>query len=254
MGGKRWGGGRVGEECLHKELPIYGLDQKGVHMNETGSKCARTLEIAGAPAVPLKADHAATRARVSFMTTVTDDPAAATQPRRLPLEMLVKGKTPRNRSKVLQRLRLPRDLNVSVNVGPKGSYRLEHVRAFLERWLDPWTPAREEAKDYRLLYMDCYRAHLDQGLVNFAFSRGYIILLHYGCTTGVCQVNDTDLHEKFSTIYQELETAAFTEQQREDPADISRTLQQVRSQTPRRTRARDQDGRTDLVRTWGVCG
>ena len=246
MGGKRWGGGRVGEECLHKELPIYGIDQKGVHMNETGSKGAKTLEIAGAPAVPLKADHAATRARISFMTTVTDDPAAATQPRRLPLEMLVKGKTPRNRSKVLQRLRLPRDLNVSVNVGPKGSYRLEHVRAFLERWLDPWTPAREEAKDYRLLYMDCYRAHLDQGLVNFAFSRGYIILLHYGCTTGICQVNDTDLHEKFSTIYQELETAAFTEQQREDPANITRTHQQVRSQTPRRTRARDQDGRTDL--------
>ena len=149
MGGKRWGGGRVSEECLHKELPIYGIDQKGVHMNETGSKCARTLEIAGAPAVPLKADHAATRARVSFMTTVTDDPAAATQPRRLPLEMLVKGKTPRNRSKVLQRLRLPRDLDFSVNVGPKGTYVAADWSTRAPFWSNGWIHGHQRAKKQR---------------------------------------------------------------------------------------------------------
>ena len=60
-------------------------------MNEAGSKCKKTLEIAGAPEVKLKANHAATRARISFMTTVTSSEAAAMQKGWLPLEILFKG-------------------------------------------------------------------------------------------------------------------------------------------------------------------
>ena len=64
---------------------LYGIDEKPVHFNEGGSKFVRTLEIAGAPSVKLKENHAATRERVSIMTCVTSDPAAATQPRFLPV-------------------------------------------------------------------------------------------------------------------------------------------------------------------------
>ena len=39
---------------------MYGIDEKPVHLNEGGSKMVRTLELAGAPDVWLKENHAAT--------------------------------------------------------------------------------------------------------------------------------------------------------------------------------------------------
>jgi hypothetical protein len=55
---------------------FYGIDEKPLHFNEGGSKCIRTLEIAGCPAVRLKQNHAATRERVSVMTMTTSNLAA----------------------------------------------------------------------------------------------------------------------------------------------------------------------------------
>lgn len=70
-------------------LRIIGIDEKPIHMNEGGSKGVRTLEIAGAKSVKLKENHAATRERVSVMTCVCSDPAAATQPRFPPVSLSV---------------------------------------------------------------------------------------------------------------------------------------------------------------------
>jgi hypothetical protein len=64
---------------------IVGVDEKPIHFNESGSKRTRTLEIAGAPSVALKENHAATRERVSVMTMVTSDPALASDPARMPV-------------------------------------------------------------------------------------------------------------------------------------------------------------------------
>jgi hypothetical protein len=64
---------------------VYGIDEKPLHFNESGSKCTRTLEIAGAPAVRLKQNHAHTRERVSVMTMVTSSQAAVNQPGGLPV-------------------------------------------------------------------------------------------------------------------------------------------------------------------------
>jgi len=72
--------------CGHEASDlIWGIDEKPLHMNEAGSKNVRTLELVGAPSVRLKENHAATRERVSIMTCVTSSPAAATQPRHLPV-------------------------------------------------------------------------------------------------------------------------------------------------------------------------
>ena len=163
------------------------------------------------------------RKRVSVMTTVTSNRKAALQKRKLPLEVLFLGKSP----KKLKSFKLPSDMNISVQLGPKGSYRAEHVQAFCEKWLDEWSPEREKQKDYRILYLDSYRGHLSPELDELCWQRGYVLLIHYGCTTGVAQVNDTDLHDKFEQIYLELEQDAFTEAQSIDPSDISRTEQEV---------------------------
>ena len=70
---------------------MYGIDEKPIHFNEGGSKLVRTLEIAGAPSVKLKENHAATRERASVMTCVTSDPAAARQQRLLPVSVVFYG-------------------------------------------------------------------------------------------------------------------------------------------------------------------
>lgn len=77
------------------DLEMEGVDQKGIHMNELGSKNIGTLCIKGAPEVPLKENHAATRQRVSLMTTVTSSEARALRPGGPPLQILFKGMTHR---------------------------------------------------------------------------------------------------------------------------------------------------------------
>ena len=53
---------------------------------------------------------------------------------------------------MLRKLKLPADLNCSKTVGPKGSYRAEHVLDFLGRWLEPWSEERAARNDIRILY------------------------------------------------------------------------------------------------------
>jgi hypothetical protein len=216
---------RLAERTIGRDLSeaIYGIDEKPIHFNESGSKNVSTLEIAGAPSVRLKQNHAATRERVSLMTVVTSSPLAASQPRRLPLELLFKAKSARR----TRHLDLPDDLNVSVQWAEKGSYRVEHILNFLKRWLDEWTPERASCHDYRILFMDVAKSHLGDPIIEMAWSRGYLVLYHYGCTTGVAQVNDTDLHGDFERHYLEFEQAAFNAQQLYDPGCVTRTLQNV---------------------------
>ena len=85
---------------------IFGIDEKPIHFNESGSKGARTLEIAGAPAVRLKENHAATRERASVMTTVTSRRECAEGGLRPAVEILFKGATKKryNTSKSLRAL------------------------------------------------------------------------------------------------------------------------------------------------------
>lgn len=202
---------------------IFGIDEKPIHFNESGSKVVRTLEIAGAPSVRLKENHAATRERVSVMTCVCSSPAVASQPRKLPIELLFKAKS----EKRTRSLRLPDDTNVSLQWATKGSYRQEHILRYLDRWLDPWTDERARIHDYRILMMDVAGSHVGDEVVDFAWTRGYIALFHYGCTTGVGQVNDTDLHGPFEREYLDHEQAAFNEQQMLRPGSVARTPQDV---------------------------
>lgn len=99
----------------------------------------------------------------------------------------------------------------------------------MSRWLRPWTPERAAANDWQLMYLDAYAAHMDKSIVDLAYERGYIVVYHGGCTTGICQVNDTDLHAQLERVYVELETQSFYQQQLVDPGNISRSRQQAPS-------------------------
>ena len=95
--------------CLGRELDIWGFDQKGIYMNHAGSKNTGTLSIDGCPDVALKENHAATRTRVSLMTSVVSSRRALAEwPAGLPLEILFKGT-----NRILGSLDIPPSANVS---------------------------------------------------------------------------------------------------------------------------------------------
>ena len=98
---------------------VFGIDEKPLHFNEGGSTCVGTLEIAGVKSVKLKENHAATRERVSLITSVTSCPHMAASASRMPVELLCKAKS-RRRTAGLKR---PLGLRVSLQWAEKGSYR-----------------------------------------------------------------------------------------------------------------------------------
>ena len=203
------------------DMTIYGWDQKGIFMNEAGSKNMPVLAFEGCPDVPLKENHSSTRQRVSLMTSVVST-RSRLESHCLPLEIMFKGT-----EKVLRGIEIPAGAPVSLQAAPKGSYREAHVLAFLSRWLPLWTVERAEAKDYLFIYLDAYSAHLTPAVRELCWERGCAVGYHGGCTTGITQVNDTDLHAAFEREYLALEQVQFFEQNLFDPGNISRTRQQV---------------------------
>ena len=207
--------------ALGIQMTIYGWDQKGIFMNEAGSKNMPVLAFEGCPDVPLKENHSSTRQRVSLMTSVVSTKLRL-ESHCLPLEIMFRGT-----EKVLRGIEIPAGAPVSLQASPKGSYREEHVLAFLSRWLPLWTVERAEAKDYLFVYLDAYSAHLTPVVRELCWERGCAVGYHGGCTTGIAQVNDTDLHAAFEREYLALEQVQFFEQNLHDPGNISRTRQQV---------------------------
>ena len=75
--------------------------------------------------------------------------------------------------------------------------------------------------------LDVAKSHLNPDLLKLAWSCGYVLLFHYGHTTGVAQVNDTDLHGAFEREYLEVEQRFFNWQQEDSPGTITRRPQDV---------------------------
>ena len=85
---------RLAERCFGYDLAesIYGIDEKPIHFNESGSKNCGTLEVQGAPIVALKENHSQTRERVSVMTCVTSNSELAASRRGPPLAIVGEGR------------------------------------------------------------------------------------------------------------------------------------------------------------------
>ena len=81
----------------------------------------------------------------------------------------------------------------SSGVGPRGSYRLEHVLAYMRRHLQVMLPGRQ----WRIIMCNVCSAHLGQEVIRCANERGYVAVFRGGGCTGVLQCNDTqDLTEQ----------------------------------------------------------
>ena len=95
--------------CLKKDLPICGFDQKGIYMNEAGSKNVGVLALDGETTVALKENHAACRTRVSLMTAVVSTQCwIDALEHGLPIEIMFKGSSDR----LLKTLEMPAAANL----------------------------------------------------------------------------------------------------------------------------------------------
>ena len=95
--------------CLQIDMPMYGFDQKGIFMNEAGSKNIGSLSLDGCDHVALKENHAATRCRVSLMTTVVSTKWLLDSfEHGPPLEMMFKGT-----ERIISPLEQPDNCNLS---------------------------------------------------------------------------------------------------------------------------------------------
>ena len=214
---------QLAKRVLGRELPVEGIDEKPIHLNEGGSKDVRTLAVVGEDDVELRRNHSHTRERATIMTSTTSDLAKAEHPSRLPIELMKKAGSARP----LKGIKLPNDMSASVTWAPKGSYRHDDILGYIQRWCEEWTEARAAANDYRIMLLDVARSHIGKDIVDELWSRGYLCLYHYGGTTGVIQVNDTDNHGQFEREYLVFEEASFIRRQRIDPSDIGRDFQEV---------------------------
>jgi hypothetical protein len=213
---------QLAKRVLGKELPVEGIDEKPIHFNEAGSKNISTLSLPGED-VTLKQDHANTRERATVMTFTTSDKAKAACPSKLPVEIMKKAGSART----LKDINLPTDMSVSVTWAPKGSYRHDDILRYIRLWCEDWTEARAAANDYRIMLLDVARSHIGSDIVDELWARGYLCMYHYGCVTGVIQVNDTDNHAQFEREYLAFEERSFLRRQLDDPSDIGRDFTEV---------------------------
>jgi hypothetical protein len=105
---------------------------------------------------------------------------------------------------------------LTVVTGPKGSYRETDVLTYMEKVLEPMSDDR----DWRILLVDAFAPQMTEAVRRCAWLRGYILCVHGGGATSVCQANDTDLHAPLKKMYIELEMADAVEQQRLRPHSV----------------------------------
>ncbi len=98
---------------------------------------------------------------------------------------------------------------------------------FLHQWLPAFGQERADASDWRILLLDSFRAHFDVRIKDLRMYRGYVVLFHYGHTTGTCQVRDVGLDKPFRATCLDIEPRQFLERQLADVADIGRNAQEV---------------------------
>lgn len=69
------------------------IDEKPIHVNESGSKMVKTLEHQGAPSVALRTNHSASRERLTLMTSAFSSITLATAERCPPIAVCIKAES-----------------------------------------------------------------------------------------------------------------------------------------------------------------
>ena len=90
---------------------------------------------------------------------------------------------------------------MTVVTSPSGSYTESNLLDYLDKVLPPLIADR----GWRILLGDWFKPHQKDSVRLLAWSRGYVVVLHGGGATPVCQPHDTDLHAHLRRHYVDLE-------------------------------------------------
>ena len=195
------------------DLPLWNFDQSPFHMNEAGSKARRSLSVRGVAKLVIKEGHSASRERWSANTMTTSEVSQfhAGIP---PLEVMFRVES--SGVHLLPRLRscIPNWAPwLSVAISQSGSYNEEHILRYLNLVLPRVTPETP----WRILVVDAFKAQTTEAVRAFAWSRKFVLVVHGGGATSICQPNDTDLHQDMKRVYMELEMSDAVLHQRLRP-------------------------------------
>ena len=105
---------------------------------------------------------------------------------------------------------------LSAEVSPSGSCDESDILNYLELARDPLTPGR----DWRLLLVGASAAQTMPAVRRACWHRGCVLISRGGGTTGVSQVNGTDLHQTPERLRIELGSAEMLDQQRLRPPAV----------------------------------
>ena len=107
---------------------------------------------------------------------------------------------------------------ISVQWAEKGSYRLEHVLAFIEKL--PTIPTAFTPEKRIIFNLDDYSAHLPKEVEDALHKKGYFFIVIGGGITGDVQVNDTSYHQSVKSAYRDLEMELMLDLLKTDPTKI----------------------------------
>ena len=221
-------------------LRFIGFDQKPLYFNS--AYAGKTLAMRGTDEVAVKENIAASRERFTVMTTClswteetvvkaaeSDDPvataagtdlvatAAGGGPAMAVLFRVATEDAPRVR-KTLQA-----KANILTQFAIKGSYRLAHVKGFLEWIMKPVATAADTV----VVVLDWFAPHLDPEVDQLLHERGHSCLRIGGGLTPDVQVGDTHRHGPYTAEYRRLETEDAVEHLEQRPHSLPLCSRQV---------------------------
>ena len=107
---------------------------------------------------------------------------------------------------------------ISVQWAEKGSYRLEHILAFIEKL--PTIPTAFTPGKRIIFTLDDYSAHLPKEVEDALHKKGYFLIVIGGSITGGVQVNDTSYHRSVKSAYRDLEMELMLDLLKIDPTKM----------------------------------
>ena len=119
----------LGNNLRHR---IFGVDEKPIRFNESGSKVVKTLHFEGAPHCALRTKHNVSRDRVSRMTMVTSWRALCLCVKKPPVSLCVRAKSAQQLVSVV----LPARFRISFDWSLSGSCDMVRFYAYIDTWLE----------------------------------------------------------------------------------------------------------------------
>lgn len=180
------------------DVDIINGDQMPLHRNESAGQ--KTLTLRDCPTY-VKENYMLSRERVTVYTQASGKKGLEIRP-----QFVFKGK-----GTFLQG-RLNRPVGVTSHWSPKGSYRIETMKATIKTLPNLKAQNIFSQRQWAIYILDDYSVHVTEEVRRDLLARGYILVCMGGGITGDVQINDTHIHHFLKLSYRKLESELMAQQ------------------------------------------